>query len=86
MSKAYPLAEFVDPSKFKEYEALKNRFDLVMNSSSNTESQKNFNTSVHDEINRETEDEILNFNKGSVVNDDDDDILSLLNEKDDLPF
>lgn len=85
MMNAYPLKEFVDPSKFKEYEALKNRFELVMNSSANTETQKNFNTSTHEEINRETEDEILNFNKGSVVNDDDD-ILSLLNEKDDLPF
>lgn len=85
MDMTYSINEFVDPSKFKEYDALKNRFELVMNGTTSYEVQRNFESVVNNDINSETEDEILNFNKSSF-GEDDDDILSMLDDKNDLPF
>lgn len=88
LEQLYSLNDIIAPSNFKTYDALKTRFEFVMNSRISPETQKHFESNVTDDILNETEDEILNSTKSSST-EDDDDILQAFLDKDDsneLPF
>jgi len=90
LGQLHKLNEFIEPENFKSYDALKTRFENVLNSKVSASTQKFLEDSVNEDIAKETADDLLKPSASSKSDDLNlDDLMKDLGstkDLDELPF